>query len=208
MRGTLPGPRGGSRLRLQRSRVGRRRPWWLLLPVLALLGFLAWPYVSLWRLSAAASDPDPSALAPLVDLDAIRGEIRRKLNKTASSAIGKVSDPFIQWLERGILQLGTGALDQLVTLAWVQERLGANSPPGQGFLGRGRICLLRLRRGVRGPHRWARSGPGAPAPRPARLRLEAGGPVLLTRRAPEETPLPRPPATRHLSCCTISAFAW
>ena len=135
MRGTLPGPWGGSRLRLQRRRVGRRRPWWLLLPVLALLGFLAWPYTSLWRLSAAASHPDPGVLAPMVDLDAIRGEIRRKLNKTTSSAIGKVSDPFIQWLERGILQLGTGALEQLVTLAWVQERLGANSPPGQGFLG-------------------------------------------------------------------------
>jgi hypothetical protein len=107
----------------------------MLVPVLALLGFLAWPYVCLWRLSAAVSAPGPAALGHLVDLDAVRGEIRRKLNKTASSAIGKVSDPFIQWLERGIQQLGTGALDQLVTLAWVQERLGANSPPGQGFLG-------------------------------------------------------------------------
>lgn len=100
-----------------------------------MLAYLAWPYVSLWRLSAALSDPDSSALAPLVDLDAVRGEIHRKLNKTASSAIGKVSDPFIVWLERGIQRLGTGALEQLVTLAWVQERLGANSPPGQGFLG-------------------------------------------------------------------------
>lgn len=133
MRGKLPGS-AGSRLRLQRSRVRRGRPRWLLLPVLALLGLLAWPYVSLWRLSAVATDPDADALAPLVDLEAIRSEIRRKLNKTASSAIGKVSDPFIQWLERGILQLGTGALDQIVTLAWVQERLGANSPPGEGFL--------------------------------------------------------------------------
>jgi hypothetical protein len=111
-------------LRVQRSRVRRGRPWWLLLPVLALLGLLAWPYVSLWRLSAVATDPDPDALAPLVDLEAIRGEIR------------KVSDPFIQWLERGILQLGTGALEQIVTLAWVHERLGANSPPGEGFLPR------------------------------------------------------------------------
>ena len=135
MKGAFPGNRGAARLRLRRNRVGHPRPWWLLAPVLGLLAYLALPYVSLWRLSIAASNPAPSFLAPLVDLDAIRGEIRRKLNKTASSAIGKVSDPFIQWLERGILQLGTAALDQLVTLAWVHERLGANSPPGQGFLG-------------------------------------------------------------------------
>jgi hypothetical protein len=135
VKGAFPGTRGAARLRLQRSRVGRPRPWWLLVPVLGLLAYLAWPYVSLWRLSIAASHQDASPLAPLVDLDAVRGEIRRKLNKTASSAIGKVSDPFIQWLEPGIQRLGTGALDQLVTLAWVQERLGANSPPRQGFLG-------------------------------------------------------------------------
>ena len=135
MKRAIPGPRGVARLRLQRSRVGRRRPWRLLLPVLAVLGFLAWPDVSLWRLSVAVTDPDSSALAPLVDLEAVRGEIRRKLNKTASSSIGKVSDPFIQWLDRGLQRLGSGALDQLVTLAWVRERLGANSPPRQGFLG-------------------------------------------------------------------------
>jgi len=104
--------------------------------ILASLVYLAWPYLALWGLSRAVADADagPDVLAARIDLAAVRGELRKKLNKDSPSTIGKLSDPFILWLERGIRRLGTGALDELVTLDWVRERLTANSPPGQGFL--------------------------------------------------------------------------
>lgn len=122
----------GLRLRRPATPTGLER--WSLALILAGLVYLAWPYLALWELSRAVADPNPEAVAERVDIEAVRGEIRKKLNKDSRSAIGKLSDPFILWLERGIRRLGTGALDDLVTLDWVRERLTANSPPGQGFL--------------------------------------------------------------------------
>lgn len=109
-----------------------------LLVAIALLLFLAWPYYTLWRLDQAVRDGDRAALAELVDLDAVRGEIKKKLNKEADSSIGDLSDPFIRWLEDGIQTLGSDALDRLVTLPWVRERLlGSSIDEGsEGFPGR------------------------------------------------------------------------
>jgi hypothetical protein len=95
----------------------------VLLAAALLLAFLAWPYATLWRLDRAARSGDPAALADLVDLDAVRGEIKRKLNKDADSTIGDLSDPFIRWLGEGIEVMGNDAIDRLVTLPWVQARL-------------------------------------------------------------------------------------
>lgn len=122
----------GLRLRRPAAHAGLER--WGLALILPCLVYLAWPYVALWELSRAVADPHPEVLAERVDIEAVRGEIRKKLNKDSPSAIGKLSDPFILWLEGGIRRLGTGALDDLVTLDWVRERLTANSPPGKGFL--------------------------------------------------------------------------
>jgi len=126
--------RGERGLRLWRpSRHTRLKRWGFAL-ILASLVYLAWPYLALWDLSRAVADAGPDVLAARIDLAAVRGELRNKLNKDSSSTLGKLSDPFILWLERGIRRLGTGALDELVTVDWVRERLTANSPPGQGFL--------------------------------------------------------------------------
>jgi len=98
------------------------------LPALAaLLVYLAWPYVTVWHLARAVADDDPAALSALVDLEAIREEIKKKLNKDADSAIGELSDPFIHWLEAGIQEAGSGAVDRLVTLEWVRGQLRARS---------------------------------------------------------------------------------
>ena len=126
----------GRGLRLRRpARQSPIKPWGFAL-VLAGLAYLVSPYLALGGLSRAVSDPEPGALATRIDLDAVRGEIRRKLNKDSTSVIGKLSDPFILWLEGGIRRLGTRALDELVTVDWVRERLSAKAPAGQGFLPR------------------------------------------------------------------------
>jgi hypothetical protein len=102
----------------------------LLIPVVVLLAYLAWPYVTLWRLDRALAQDHPRALAPLVDLEAVRDEIRRRLNKESASAIGPVSDDFVDWLEQAIRRNGAGAVEQQVTLEWLRERLLSQSPPG------------------------------------------------------------------------------
>lgn len=115
-----------------RRRVARAGRLALLPAAALLLGYLASPYLALWQLDRALRAPDPGALAGLVDLDAVRAEIKRKLNKEADSRLGPLSDPFIQWLQAGIQTQGSGAVDRLVTLGWVRERLLAHTPAGSG----------------------------------------------------------------------------
>jgi hypothetical protein len=116
--------RGAAALLGDPNRRRRRTLRLILLPALAaLLIYLAWPYVTLWQLDRAIADGDSAALSVLVDLEAIRAEIKKKLNKDADSAIGELSDPFIRWLEAGIQEAGSGAVDRLVTVDWVRDQL-------------------------------------------------------------------------------------
>lgn len=105
----------------------------LLIPLLALLAYLAWPYLTVWRLERALTRNDQDALATLVDLDAVRDEVRRRLNKESSSAIGPVSDQFVAWLEQAIRRGGTAAVEQQIDLDWVRGRLLSHAPEGRGL---------------------------------------------------------------------------
>jgi Protein of unknown function (DUF2939) len=107
----------------------------LLIPGLVLLAYLAWPYVTVWRLDRALTRDDRETLASLVDLEAVRDEIRRRLNKDTASAIGPVSDAFVAWLEQVIRRDGAEALEQPVSLDWVRSRLLSHSAPGGGLFG-------------------------------------------------------------------------
>lgn len=92
--------------------------------------YLSWPYVTLWRLEAALRDPNPLSLQAFVDLAAVRGELKRKLNKETASTLGPLSDPFIYWIEKGVRTLGSEAIDRLVTLEWVRQCLLAPGSRG------------------------------------------------------------------------------
>ena len=127
--GTLANTLGGALAGGRRRRITRA----LALPALIVLAYLVWPYLTLWQLDRALVRDDQAALGRLVDLDAVRDTLRRKLNKDAAGTIGPLSDAFILWLEAGIRHDGTAALDQAVTLAWVRERMLAHSPPGAGL---------------------------------------------------------------------------
>jgi len=111
--------RGWHELRDRRLRLPS---WmWRALATLVLAGALlfASPYWTLWRMSRAADSATPEALRPFVDLNAIRDQIRRRLNKNLESRIGDVSEPFIEWIESGLQAEGTAAVEHLVTLEWV-----------------------------------------------------------------------------------------
>jgi hypothetical protein len=112
----------------------RRNTHYLGLLCLVLSAYLVWPYVTLWRLDRALIQDDQTTLAQLVDLDSVRIEMRRQLNKEeVHGHAGPVSDSFIAWLEEGIRRAGTAALEQAVTLQWVRSQLLAHSPPGAGL---------------------------------------------------------------------------
>ncbi|WP_295448166.1 DUF2939 domain-containing protein [uncultured Thiodictyon sp.] len=114
---------------------GRRRriAHALAFPALIVIAYLVWPFITLWQLDRALVRGDQAALGRLVDLDAVRDALRRKLNKDAIGTIGPLSDAFITWLEEGIRRDGTAALDQAVTLEWVRERMLAHSPSEAGL---------------------------------------------------------------------------
>jgi hypothetical protein len=140
-----------------------------LMLVVGLLAFALWPYVSVWRLDLATRSRDPSDLAPLVDIEAIRSQIKQRLNKEADSSIDTLSDPFIHWLDAGIQTIGSQAVDRLVTLAWVSERLLAHSrdAPDRGFLGQLTYAFFDGPSGFR-----LRIGPENDLPVHARMRLD------------------------------------
>lgn len=112
-----------------------RLPRWLapsLLLVLAAL--LLWPYVALWRLSHQVASSPPAALEGFVDIESVRDQIRRRLNKEADSEIGEVSDPFIEWIEQGIRRPGNETLQRTVTLEWLHGLLREQARGERGFL--------------------------------------------------------------------------
>lgn len=126
-------PVAGARMGPVPRRRGRS-----LLPVLvplllALLAWVAWPYVSLWRLDRALVRGDDAALAGLVDLESVRAEVRRSLNKDERGTLGPRSERFADWVAGALRYGDAAALDRAVTLAWVREQLLAPSPPGAGL---------------------------------------------------------------------------
>ncbi len=146
---------GGRVISARRRRVG----WVLITLLLVMYGWLVWPFLTLWQLDRALVRDDQAGLARLVDLAAVRGAIRRSLNKDADGTLGPFSDDFIEWLQKAIRRRGTSALDQEVTLAWVREQLLSRSQPGTGlwpalswaFFDNPLHFMLRLGGAVRAP---------------------------------------------------------
>jgi hypothetical protein len=135
----------------------------------ALLAFLVWPYVTVWRLDLATRSPDLAQLADLVDLESVRDEIKKKLNKDSTSTIDTLSDPFLGWIDEGIRSMGIQAVDRLVTLEWVRERLLAHgeATQGGGFLRQLTYAFFDSPAGFR-----LRIGPASDHPVHVRLRLK------------------------------------
>jgi hypothetical protein len=123
--------------RRRRPGAARGRRYLLAGATVILLGFGLWPYLVLWRVDGAALQADPAALAPFVDLKAVRRAITLKLNKDATSTIGPLSDPFIHWLQSAITADGSGTIQRLVTLRWVRDQLLKHRNAGDGGFLRG-----------------------------------------------------------------------
>jgi hypothetical protein len=153
--------------RRRRPSPARRRRYLLSLAAAILLIYCVWPYLVLWRIDQATLRADPAALAPYVDLKAVRHAITLKLNKGATSTIGPLSDSFIHWLQSAIAADGSGTIDQLVTLGWVREQLLRHRlDPESGFLSGLSYAFFDAPDGFR-----VRIGPASQNPIQVRLRL-------------------------------------
>jgi hypothetical protein len=110
------------------------KKWLIMLALLLALGYGSWPYVTLWQLNQALLHNEQVTLTALIDVDAVRDAIRRRLNKDDISPITEISDNFINWLGAGIRYHGVAVLEKLVTQDWICEQLQAGMTTEQGFL--------------------------------------------------------------------------
>jgi hypothetical protein len=104
--------------------------------VLFLAAYVAWPYYYVWRLDQAVILNDRAELTLLVDIEAVRDQIKRRLNKEVDSSVGEVSNAFVDWLQSGIQRMGSEAVERMVTLDWVRDQLLSKAGPGHppGFM--------------------------------------------------------------------------
>ncbi|MEA1052235.1 DUF2939 domain-containing protein [Lamprobacter modestohalophilus] len=117
--------------RLQRLPVGVR--WALLALLITSCLYLVSPYITLWRLNFITVNGPTSALSSVVDIDAVHEQIQRRLNKERDSAIGEVSDAFIDWIQEAIRRNGAETLTHTVTLDWLRQLLLTHDVDGVGF---------------------------------------------------------------------------
>ena len=89
-----------------------------------LLLFGIWPYYTIFRLDGALAQEDTAALAPMVDLPAIRANYKSRVTAGADALLPP-ADPktTIGWLRQNLVRLGDAALDQAITLPWVRDTL-------------------------------------------------------------------------------------
>ncbi|MBK1630264.1 hypothetical protein CKO31_05785 [Thiohalocapsa halophila] len=94
--------------------------------VLAVLAYGLWPYYTVFRLDDAVREAEPEALAPFVDLAAIQANYAARLNTPVPAFEppgGPGADQVVLWLKTNLARLGDAALDQAITLEWVQNSI-------------------------------------------------------------------------------------
>jgi len=90
----------------------------------ALLVFLAWPYYRIYQIDDVLGLDNPEALAPLVDLAAVRASIVQRLDARIQATTGRSAEgSVLDWVQDNLRELGSGAADQMIDLEWVRENL-------------------------------------------------------------------------------------
>lgn len=93
---------------------------------LVLLVYLGWPYAYVYRIDKALTENDRATLNRLVDLDAIRAEIKHNIDRDMDTALGVDSDGVLGWLKSKVAQIGERAIDESIDLVWVSRMLTTN----------------------------------------------------------------------------------
>jgi hypothetical protein len=92
------------------------------LTLFGLVAFVVWPYYHVYRLDDALGKDDMRSLEELVDVPAIRGNYKKRLEgglglqpQDAGSALA--------WMQQNLQRLGDAALEQTITLDWTRDTL-------------------------------------------------------------------------------------
>jgi hypothetical protein len=94
--------------------------------LMVVVGYCIWPYYSLFRLDRALTAPATEALAPWVELSELRAHYKERVGAQVRGLIPQGSgdaEHVLRWLSDNLTQLGDAALDQAITLEWVQSML-------------------------------------------------------------------------------------
>ena len=87
------------------------------------LALLAWPYLYVYRLDAAIGARDLTSLERLVDLKAIRAQVKTDLDKEVDGTIGSDGGRVGRWLKQGIKLVSDSAIDANIDMQWVMTSL-------------------------------------------------------------------------------------
>ncbi len=90
--------------------------------------YAAWPYVYVYRLDRALAEDDRATLNRLVDLSAIRAELKRGLDREVADTLGQEPGKLLSWVKEQVTELGDRTVDQLVDLDWTRRALTRDGP--------------------------------------------------------------------------------
>ena len=101
--------------------------------VLVVLGFVVWPYVQLNRFGRAIDVNDERELRSLVDVEAIRRQMKKIIDQNIEGATERYDNPVIRFVRGGVKELSGASLES-VDLDWVRNTLFAarHYPGNQG----------------------------------------------------------------------------
>jgi hypothetical protein len=93
------------------------------LALIALFVFGTWPYYHVFRLDEALGRNDMTALAELVDLEAVRANYKSRVEELVGMPQPQDPGSALAWLQQNLQRLGESALEQTITLEWVRDTL-------------------------------------------------------------------------------------
>ena len=94
--------------------------------VLAVCVYIVWPYAYLYRIDKALVESDRVTLNRLVDLAAIRAEVKRTIARDMDNALGADTQGVLGWLKSKVSEFGERAIEESIDLAWVSRTLTSN----------------------------------------------------------------------------------
>lgn len=92
----------------------------LLFTALAVFG---WPYLYLWRLDGAVAAQDIGALSRLVDLPALRSQVKENFQREVDDTVGHQGGRVTRWLKQGLQVASDKVIDASMDMQWVMDTL-------------------------------------------------------------------------------------
>jgi len=87
---------------------------------LLLIVYIAWPYVAVYRLDRALAVNDRDELVKLIDVDAIRRQLRGRLDREIEGVAERYDNPIFRFLRGGAKELTSTTFED-IDYEWVRE---------------------------------------------------------------------------------------